>query len=426
MLFLNVQLVSPGHPLHRKLVHLKVKQGLIASIGEEQPVPEGPFLDMQQSCVSVGWMDMQAALMEPGFEHKDDTAHLRKAAAYGGFTDLLVQPNTKPILQYKEGIRTVTEGNARELVRLHPMAAASKNTEGQELTEMADLWQAGALAFGDGQKPLTNPAMVLRALQYASMFGAKLINRPDEPELSKHGQMHEGTQSVFLGMKGIPTLAETMALQRDLGLLAYAGGALHCANLSARESVELVRQAKKQGLAVTCDVAVSHLALTDEALAGFDTSYKTFPPFRTADDRLALWEGVADGTIDTIVSAHLPQDTESKDLEFDLAEPGLLALETFFSVLGAHRPDFVTLDLLIEKITTAPRKILGLPVPQLKVGAPACLTFFDPADTVHYQKEDFAARSRNTPWLNKTLQGLVKGIYNNQVFFSKFHSGHAV
>jgi dihydroorotase len=252
---------------------------------------------------------------------------------------------------------------------------------------------------------------MLKSVLYLQHFGGLLINRPADPLLNRFGLMHEGPQASFLGMKGMPALAETLMIKRDLDFLEYCGvGRLHFSCLSSAQSVALVRQAKAQGWEVSCDVAAHQLAFNDSALQDFDTHFKLNPPLRSEEDRLALWEGLADGTIDAVVSDHCPQDIESKRLEFDLAEFGAIGLETVFSAINTYNKQVLTLEQIIDKIALAPRRLLGLPLPELKEGAEANLTIFDTDSTFLYDKASIVSASHNSPFLGQKLQGRARGI----------------
>ena len=393
-----------------------VEDGRIAQIGSNLTAPDARLVEHPNLHLSPGWVDMRARAGDPGHEHREDLQTLAAAAAAGGFTDVALLPNTQPALDSKDTIGYVRRAAHGLPVRVHPVGAVTKNCAGHDFSEMIDLHHAGAVAFSDGNHPTTNPDVLLKALQYLRQFDGLLINRPEDPHLAAFGQINEGLTSTLLGMKGIPNLAEELMLARDLKLLEYAllssdyapkAPMLHFSTLSTRRSVGLVREAKAVGLPVSCDVAAHQMAFDDTALVGFDTNYKVSPPFRTPDDITALWEGLADDTIDAVVSDHHPHDEESKNLEFDLADFGITGLETAFAVLNTYN-SLLTLNQLIDKFTHAPRRILRLPPLRIAQNQPGCFTLFDP--TADWRFEKTLSKSKNSPFLNITLKGKIYGI----------------
>jgi dihydroorotase len=411
LLIRAVRIVDPAGPWHQQVLDLHLEQGRLAQVGPSLPVPEGAVVWEHEGLhASPGWFDLSAGLNEPGFEHREDVAGLCAQAASGGFTDVATWPNTHPVVQHKEAVSFLLQQSAPFATRLHPMAAVTLQAEGQQLTEMVDLHHAGAVAFSDGPRTRYAASILKTALQYLQTFRGVLLTHPCEASMAKGGQMHEGVASTMLGMKGIPAIAEEMAVARDLALLRYAGGKLHFSLLSAAGSLRLVRQAKAEGLAVTCDVAAHQLAFTDEALFDFSTSKKVFPPFREASDVAALWEGLADGTIDAVVSAHQPHDTEGKELEFDLAEFGAVGLPTAFAALRTHAPAHLPLEVLVARLAYGPRKVLGLPIPHIQAESEACLTLFDPEARWEVRRQHLPAGAANSPFLGHTLTGKALGI----------------
>ncbi len=413
------RVVFPGSPHHGQVRDLLIQDGTLARLGENLDVAADQILESPALHVSAGWFDLRAHAKDPGYEAKEDLATLSRAAAAGGFTDVALLPNTKPLVQTKEGVQYLRRFGEAQLVSLHPMAALTLNAEGHDFTEMLDLHHAGAVAFTDGEQPSWNADLLLKSLQYLAPVGGLVVNRPEEPTLARFGQMHEGLVSTRLGLKGLPPMAEELMIARDLRLLEYlldVGGAqprLHFALLSSAGAVELVRQAKKRGLPVSADVAAHHLALTDEALTGFDTNLKVAPPFRTEADRQALWAGLADDTIDAIVSDHHPHDVESKHLEFDQAEFGAVGLETAFAVANTFNGGTLTLERLIKKFTTTPRRLLNQPQPVFAEGQPAHLTCFDPSLTWTPTETSLRSRAKNSPFLGTTLTGKALAVVGN-------------
>ncbi|MCG8322288.1 MAG: dihydroorotase [Cytophagales bacterium] len=407
----SVEIIDKQSPFHGKQRNVHIKNGIITAISSRK-IEAGKSVDGKGLKLSVGWFDMGAHFADPGFEHKENLESGRNMAKKSGFTGVAVLPNTNPTVQTKNEVSYITGSNRNELTQLYALGAVSNRTEGKELTEMIDLHHAGAVGFTDGFNPIWHTDILLKTLQYLQKFDGLLINRPEDKMLTIFGSMHEGKQSILLGLKGMPGLAEEVMVQRDLQLLAYAGGKIHFSNISTAGSVDLIRKAKKSGLAVTCDVAVHQIAFDDKALVNYDTNFKVNPPFRQSNDNRALIKGLKDGTIDLIVSAHNPQDEESKNLEFDLADFGIIGLQTFIAVIIGHYRGIPPEDL-IPSFTIKPREILGLPVPQIKVGEIADLTLFDPEKKWDYSEESNLSKSKNSPFLGQTLTGKSVGVFNN-------------
>ncbi len=415
-----------------------IDNGLVRQIADSVEAPDGcQVVERPNLHVSPGWVDMRVSAGDPGFEHKEDLTSVCRAAAAGGFTDIAVLPNTKPVVDSKDTLGYVRRMADGQPVVIHPIAAITKGAKGEDFTDMIDLHHAGAVAFSDGEHPLQNADLLLKTLQYLRPFGGLLMNRPEEAGLTRFGQMHEGVQSTLLGLKGMPALAEELMVERDLRLLDYVLGGekggrgrkgekgftdsplsspsslssfssplLHFSCLSSAHSVELIRGAKKRNFPVSCDVAAHQLVFDDSAMADFDTNLKVNPPFRSRADVVALWAGLSDGTIDAIVSDHSPQDDESKQIEFDQAEFGITGLETVFGAVMTHNAG-LTLSQLISVLAINPRRILRLPAITIAEGQPATLTLFDP--TAQWTFSRSVSKSKNSPFLGQTLTGQVLG-----------------
>jgi dihydroorotase len=411
ILIQSAKIISKGTPHHLKKRNVLVSNGRIAEIGDKNYQAD-KVIDADGMILSAGWLDLGAYVGDPGLEHKEDLSSLAKAAAAGGFTEVAVLPNTYPTVQTKNEISYITQGNNNRLVQIHALAAITKNCKGEELTEMIDLHEAGAVAFTDGLKSLWHTDIFLKSLQYLQKFDGLLIDHPEDNWLNLFGQMHEGVNSTSLGLKGMPRIAEEVAVRKNLELLGYAGGRLHFSKISTAKTVAMIRSAKKKGLNVTCDITGFQALLDDSLLEDFDTYYKVNPPLREKSDNERLIKGLEDGTIDVLTSGHLPQDDESKLLEFDQAEFGMINLQTFASQLSTLSKS-VDMDVLIEAITTAPRTILKMEIPKIEVEEKANLTLFDPnCEWVFDEKSNFS-KSKNSPWLGKELKGKAVAVFNN-------------
>ena len=430
VLIRSARIVDASSPVDGQVVDILVENGLIRQLGATLSVPAGALvIESDDLHVSPGWVDLRVLTQDPGYEHKEDITSVCRAAASGGFTDIAVLPNTLPIVDDKGTLGYIKRMAEGQPVNVHVIAAVTKKAGGEDFTEMLDLHHAGAIAFSDGTHPLQNPDLLLKTLQYLQPIGGLLMNRPEEQLLTRFGQMHEGVQSTLLGLKGMPSLAEELMIERDLRLLDYVLGGdavdktmppvLHFSTISTARSVELIRQAKAAGKPVSCDVAAHQLLFTDSDLSGFDANLKVNPPFRSSEDVDALWAGLADVTIDAIVSDHTPQDAESKNVEFDQAEFGIIGLETAFVALVTHnqkRSEPLSLAQLIDKLTSRPRQILRLPAVYIAEGQPASLTLFDPTRPWTYER--VSSKSKNSPFLGQTFTGRVVGIIHRGQFTS--------
>lgn len=412
VLIRNAVILAPGSRFDQKKRNILIENGVVRYIGtgvEDAPhVVEGSSL-----FVTPGWCDMSALFGDPGLEHKEDLSSGLECAAHGGFTEVGILPNTDPVIASKNDIHYIRNAGSKALTRTLPYAAVTKETKGEDLTDMIDLHHAGAVAFTDGVAPIVKSDIVMKTLLYLQKMEGLLIVKPEDYHLNLFGTMHEGEVSTMLGMKGMPAIAEAIVIARDLRLLEYTGGKIHFSNISAAESVKLIQRAKRKGLEVTCDVAAHQLVLTDEMLTGFDTNFKVNPPLRGKKDRKALLRGIEDGTIDAIVSAHRPHDEECKKLEFDLADFGIIALQTVLPNLVSISEE-VPLTKLIPLVTTNPRKILNLDQPSMEVGATANLMVFDSDASWTLNADTSKSKAENSPWWGQTLTGNVRATFGNK------------
>lgn len=410
--YVNARLLDPASGLDAP-GGLLAEDGKISDLGPRlfnDGVPEGvQKVDCGGACLAPGLVDMRVQIREPGEEHKETMDSAGRAAAAGGVTSMVGLPNTDPVIDDVAGVEFIAR-RAREVkgVKVYTYAALTRNLEGRELTELGLLAESGAVAFTDGLKAVENAQVMRRALAYARTFGLLIVQHPEEPSLAG-GAMNGGELSTRLGLAGIPKLAEVMMIERDLRLVEMTGGRYHAAHISTAESVEAIRRAKARGLAVTCDTAPHYFALNEFAVGDYRTFAKVSPPLRSEDDRQAILEGVADGTIDAIASDHSPHDVESKRLPFAIAEPGIIGLETLLPLsLQIHHGGKIGLLDLLARLTAKPAEILGLNAGRLAKGAPADLLIFHPERAWKIQPDAFASKSKNTPFEGLPVQGRVQ------------------
>ena len=405
-------IINPGHAAHGLERDVLIQNGKIQTIAPQIDHKREKTLEIEGLHLSIGWMDFGVQVGDPGFEHREDLQSVTQAAAAGGFTAISCLPNTEPVVQSKTDVKYVLHRTSHQLVDCYPLGAVTHNCEGKEITEMIDMQKAGALGFTDGHTAIQHAGVMMRALQYVKTFDGLIINQPLDTSIAGHGHMHEGIVSTSLGMKGIPSIAESLMIQRDIQLLEYTGSRLHIANLSTTEGVAMVREAKARGLNITSSVSILNLIFDDSQLEQFDASLKVLPPLRGQADKEALIEGVLDGTIDVICSNHVPIDEEGKKLEFAYASFGAIGLETFYALYQSYLSEWLGVEQFIECVAVNPRKIMGVPVPALSEGAIANITAFLPDQEWVYQVG--YSKSSYSHFLNQSLKGKVLGVQNGE------------
>lgn len=359
------------------------------------------IIDGSNWLLSESWLDLRCVIGEPGLEYKETVQSLCELLSASGFGRAVVLPNTEPTIQSKNEVDFLLNKSKVYSSELIIQGAVTKNSEGEDLTEILDMHhQSGVLIFGDGLIPLSNGDRYMKILQYLQKFDGLLFDHAYDPLLSIFGQMHEGELSTKLGMKGIPNLAEDVAIQRNLEIIRYAGGRVHFQTISTAKGVDLIRQAKSEGLQVTADCSIYQLLFSENDLEDFDSNYKVKPPFRGESDRAALIAGLKDGTIDALVSNHQPQDYDSKFMEFDLASFGMIGLQSFLPAMVLLEKE-LGWDLLIQKVTSGPSQVTGL-------GKSVGWTIFDPTSKWVFDEKSNKSLSQNSPWFRKELTGQVK------------------
>lgn len=413
LLIKSASVIDPNSPFNKQVADILIEEGRISKIGKELSADAEVF-DAAGKSVSPGFFDLNSNIGELGFETKEDIKTGTRAAAAGGFTGVALMPNTNPPVHSKAEVEYLVNKAARNLVDIYPLGTISYKREGKDMAELYDMFLSGARAFTDGNKPVQDAGLMERALLYAHGFGALIFSYPEDTAIAGKAKMNEGNMSTILGMKGIPALAEELMVARDLYLSEYTGSPIHFSTISTERSVELIREAKRKDIQVTCDVAAHHLVLTDEAVAGFDSLYKVKPPLRTQKDIDALMAGLTDGTIDAIVSQHTPHEVEFKNVEFEIAEYGIIGYQTAFSLaIQAGLP----VELIIEKLAINPRRIMKLAVPAIAEGQAANLIVFDAAAEWEYNRANNYSKSYNSPFIGQNLKGRVLLTCNNSQQF---------
>jgi dihydroorotase len=411
MLLKNITIMDKASPYHLLQKDILIRDGKIVSIGDQLPTNDEEVIQGEDLYVSIGWMDIGTTGGEPGLEHRETLASLTSAAAAGGYTCVALFPNNNPATQSKSEVEYIKTKTVNSIVDILPIGALSHSCEGVDISEMVDMHYAGAVAFADGIIPVQNSGLMMRALEYATTFGGLVMNRPYDTKLHKDAQLHEGEISAQLGIVGMPVIAESLMLERDIQLLEYTDSRLHTFAISTSKSVENIKDAKKNKLNITASVAVANLCFTHEVLLDFDTNFKVMPPLRDTENQKSLIKGLKDNVIDCIVSGHLPWDVEEKNKEFTYAQFGIINLQTTFSMLMTYAKG-LDIEMIIDKIAVNPRIILAIEVPKIQENEIANLTIFAPSQEWNYSLANNASKSHNSPLIGKTLKGKVIGIIN--------------
>ncbi len=410
-------IVQPATALNGLRKDILITDGIIKTIADTINEPADQVIEQQNLHVSIGWMDIYSHFCDPGFEYRETMETGAKAAAAGGFTDVLVLPNTNPVIHTKSQVEYIIQKSKGLVANIHPLAAITKNAEGAELAEMYDMHLHGAIAFTDGTNSTQSPGLLLKALQYVLAFDGTIIQVADDKTISPQGLMNEGIVSTQLGLPGKPAIAEELMIARDIELVKYTGSKMHFTGVSTKRGIELINNAKADGLKISFSVTPYHAVFNEEDLRNYDTNLKVNPPLRTREDMMAVRNAIMNGDADAIASHHIPQNFDNKVCEFEYAKNGMIGLETLFGVIAQYLPlntadNGWNLDKLITLLSIAPRKIFNLLPPQIKEGAAASLTLFNPETEFIFDMAMIASKSKNTPFTGKPLKGKVIGIIN--------------
>jgi dihydroorotase len=408
-------IIAKGHPLHRKKRDILIEKGIITKIASSIVDKKIKEIKLPNLHVSIGWIDTSVSFGEPGFEERETIENGLQTAAKSGFTAVAVNPNSEPVTDNKASVTFLINEASSFATELYPLGSFTKNREGIDMAEFYDMKEAGVIAFDDYKRAIKNPNLLKTALRYVQAFDGLLLSFPQDEKIANNGNANESAQTLELGFKGNPSLAEELQIARDIYLLEYTGGKLHIPTITTKKSVKLIRNAQKQGLRISCSVSAHHLCLTDGELTNFNSNYKVSPPLRTTQDCKALQKGIKDGTISIITSDHQPLDIENKKKEFAHAKSGTIGLESLFGAVNS----VLELDDFIENITTKPRIIFDIVQAEIKEGTIANLTFFNPDKQYTFTQKNIMSTSRNSAFIGKKMKGEVYGIFNKNKLILK-------
>ncbi len=421
VLIKQATIVHSNSPFNGLKKDIFIQDGIIQSIADDISSSADQTIEQDGLHISIGWMDSYSNFCDPGYEYKETLETGAKAAATGGFTDVLVLPNSKPVVDNKSQVEYIVHKSKELVVNIHPIGAVTKNTAGAELAEMYDMRQSGAVAFTDGTHSIQSPGLMLKALQYVLAFDGTLIQVPDDKSINPQGLMHEGITSTQLGLPGKPAISEEIMIARDIELVKYTGSKIHFTGISTKKGIELIGKAKAEGLRVSFSVTPYHAIFCDEDLTDYNTNFKVNPPLRSKEDMLAVRMTIINGTADAISSHHFPQNYDNKICEFEYAKNGMIGLETLFgAILNCIQPGNETplsndsIEQLITLLSVAPRKLFDLKIPEFREGATALLTLFNPHIAYVFDEKMIASKSKNTPFIGMQLKGKIIGIINGK------------
>lgn len=417
ILIKQAKIIDSSSKHNNKICDILINNNKIEKIAKKIQIDSDTKIYKNENLhISQGWFDMHVNFGQPGFEQRETIENGLNAAAKGGFTEVLLMPNTNPSIDNSSMIDFIKGFSKRNVVKIQVAGNLTVSQEGKNIVEIHDMTNNGCIAFTDDKKSIQNNELMKIAMLYIKNSNSLLMNFPNDSKIQKNGVINEGKISTQLGLKGIPNIAEEMMLDRDITLCDYTESKIHESYISTERSVDKIKKAKEKGINITSDVALHNIFLTEEQVNNFDTRFKVLPPLRTKNDNKAIINGLKDGTIDVITSDHNPFEEETKKLEFDNAEFGIIGLESAFGLINKYLEKHLTLNEIIDKISNNPRKILGLKNNSIEEGNYANLTLFNPSNKWEFKENDIVSKSKNSPFVGEELKGKALAIYNNNRF----------
>ncbi len=405
----NAIIVDSKSKYHFQNKDILIQSGIIKKIDDNIKVKDEKIISFKNLHISNGWFDSSVSFGEPGYEERETLENGLKTSSKSGFTDIILNPNTNPVIDSHSSVSHIYKKTNDSVTKVHVLGALTKESMGNDMAELYDMHLAGAIAFGDYKKSLNDSNLMRISLDYVQNFNGLILSYPSDFNLSKEGLMHEGSVSLNLGIKGIPEIAETSILSRDLEILEYTNGRIHFPFISCEKSLNIIRKAKKNGLKVTCGVSIAHLIFTDDSLFSYNPNFKLHPPLRTKKDREALRKGLLDGSIDLVSSMHEPVNVEHKKVEFSKAIDGSISLESFFGMLNS----IFTLEKTISFLTKG-KDLFNIKQSIIEIGEKANITMFCPDTIYEFNEKHILSKSKNCAFIKASLKGKVFGIINGE------------
>lgn len=417
ILIKNAKIIDSTSKHDNKVCDILINNNVIEKIGKSiQMDSKTRIFKSDNLHLSQGWMDLHVNFGQPGFEQRETIDNGLKSAAQGGFTDVLLMPNTNPSIDNSTMVEFLKRYNTKSIVNIQVAGNLTKKQKGENIVEIHDMINSGCLAFTDDKKSIQSNELMKIALQYIKDTKSIIMNFPNDKKIQNKGVINEGIISTSLGLRGIPNIAEELMLERDITLCRYTESKIHQSYISTKESIKKIKEAKESGVNISSDVALHNIFLTEDRVNNFDSRYKVLPPLRTKEDNKAIIQGLKNGTIDVITSDHSPYEIETKKIEFDNAAFGIIGLESAFGLIVKNLDQHLKINQIIDKISVNPRKILGLKQNSIEVGNTANITLFDPSMEWIFNEDSIKSKSMNSPFIGDKLKGKALAIYNNNQF----------